>query len=139
MFKCIHCGHEFEDIDARNYDSASGTWEEYCPNCGSEDFKEAEKCEECGEWRIADKVVNGMCEDCLKKAATVPNAFAYGNRDKHGVELNGFIAWAFTADEIESVLLNELMKSKDLAAKYAKDYCMDDSWMFAEYLKEEDK
>ena len=140
MFVCMHCGHEFEDIDARNYDNSTGTWEEYCPNCGSEDFEEAEKCEVCGEWHLAEKVVNGMCENCLKEEATVPNAFAWGEYEKQGVELNGFVAWAFTPDEINSILLTELMKNKDLADKYARDYCMDDTWAFADYLKkEEDK
>lgn len=139
---CIHCGHHFEEPSNR-YNrrwSDSDDCEPLCPNCGSEDFEEAEQCEKCGDWHIADKVVNGMCEDCLTKAATVPNAFAWGMKEKQGVELNGFVAWAFTADEIESILLNELMKYKNLSAKYARDYCMDDSWMFAEYLKgEEDK
>ena len=139
MFICLHCGHEFEEIHAKNYDSATGTWEEYCPNCGSEDFEEAEKCEKCGEWHISDKVANGICEDCLTEASTPQNAYAWGEHEKQGVELNGFVAWAFTADEINSILLNELMKSKDLADKYARDYCMDDAWMFANYLKEEDK
>lgn len=141
MYICLHCGHSFDEPHNRynrrwsdSDDSAA-----YCPNCGSEDFEEAEKCEKCGEWHIADKVSNGICENCLTKSATVSNAFAWGNKDKQGVELNGFIAWAFTPDEIESVLLNDLMKSKDLANKYARDYCMDDAWMFAQYLKEEDK
>ena len=140
---CLHCGHHFDgdEIVAKHYDRATGTWDsEECPNCGSEYFEEAEKCDKCGEWHVADKVVNGMCEECLTKAATPQNAYEWGEQEKQGVELNGFIAWAFTADEIESILLNELMKDKDLAAKYARDYCMDDSWMFAEYLKgEEDK
>ena len=138
MYICMHCGHEFEEIAAKNYDSASGTWEEYCPNCGSEDFEEAEKCEKCGEWHSAEKVTNGMCENCLTKAATVSNAYACGDHDKQNVELNGFIAWAFRSDEIESVLLNELMKSKDLADKYAREYCMNDTWEFSQYIKEED-
>lgn len=136
MYKCLHCGHEFEDIDRKHYDHGTGVWEEYCPNCGSEDFEEAEQCELCGEWHVADKVHNGVCDDCLQKAETMGNVVAFGNTDKQEVELNGFLAWAFTPSEIEDILINELLKSKDLANNYMHNYVMNDPYMFARHIKE---
>ena len=43
MYICLHCGHEFEQPSNR-YNrrwSDSDDSEQYCPNCGSEDFEEA--------------------------------------------------------------------------------------------------
>jgi len=137
MYICLHCGHEFEDIDRKHYDHGTGVWEEYCPNCGSEDFEEAEQCDLCGDWHVAENVTNGVCEKCLEESATVGNAVAFGNTDKQEVELNGFLAWAYTPDEIEDILINDLLKNKTLANDYVHQYITNDTFMYARWLKEE--
>ena len=47
MFRCDWCGALFDEPDTRrvteNLDGENGWWthtEEYCPNCGSQDFEE---------------------------------------------------------------------------------------------------
>lgn len=141
MYICMHCGNQFEEIDRKHYDSATGVYEEYCPNCGSDFFEEAEQCEICGDWHAVGYLNGGVCESCMEKQSTIENALAWGEEDTAGVELNGFLAWAFSPSEIEEVLKNELMKNEDLAKKYAHQFCFDDPDAFAQWFKkkEEDK
>ncbi len=133
MYMCIHCGHEFEEIAAKNYDRSTGTWEEYCPNCGSEDFEEAERCEICGEWKVADNITDGVCKECIEKAATKENAFLIGMEDKVKVEMNGFIAWAWKTFDMEMELL------KGVTDADAREYALNDTWVVAQILKRRNK
>lgn len=92
---------------------------EFCEFCGSRTWNE-----------------DGICNDCkqehLREYATIETALAWGEDEKTCVELNGFLAWNFTAAEIESILLAALTE-KD--KEYAEAFCMDD-WMAFEEWKE---
>lgn len=137
---CIHCGHEFDEPMNRynrrwsdSDDSAA-----YCPNCGSEDIEEAEECEACGALKAKDRLLNGWCEDCINIAASdyfkVRN---YGQDRKEAVEINGLLAWAFSADEIQEILERELMNSYKIK-EYAYKYASDDRFDFVDWLKKEE-
>ena len=139
MFKCMHCGHEFEEIDRKHYDSSTGVWEEYCPNCRSEDIEEAEQCDICGEWHAADYLKCGVCKKCAERDDP-REAYAYGAERKTCVELNGFLAYAYSAQEIEAALWQDLMSSRPgLVKEYANRFITDDLGDFAEWWKEEHK
>ncbi len=142
MYICLHCGHEFEEIAAKNYDSSTGTWEEYCPNCGSEDFEEAEVCEMCGEAFAKGELKGHVCDKCRAKYSDPMNAYCYGADRKESVELNGFIKWMFTAEEIETILMKAAKEEAPAwLAKEAREYINDDEYDFGEWLtdKGEDK
>ena len=130
MYICIHCGHHFEEPSNRYNKrwSDSDDSEQYCPNCGSEDFEEAEHCELCDAWKPVDDVINGCCRGCLEEHATKENAFLLGAEYKEN-GINGLIAYAWDTFDMEM----ELVKS--VTAKDAKTYCMDDPWVFAEFIK----
>lgn len=139
MFKCMHCGHEFEEIDRKHYDNSTGVWEEYCPNCGSEDIEEAAQCEICGDWHAADYLHCGVCEKCAE-LDDPREAYAYGSARKSCVELNGFLAYSYSAQEIEAALWKDLMSSRpSLVKEYANKFITDDLGDFAEWYKEEHK
>ncbi len=125
---CIHCGHHFEE----HYDPATGTWEEYCPNCGSEDFEEAGHCIKCDEFFPLDKMVGSICRDCLEKRMNDDTALAYGNDRKEAVELNGFLAYIFSASEIDEILKANMPKG------YARKYITDDIYDFSEWEENND-
>lgn len=90
-------------------------------------------CDFCGAQTLNG---DGICDDCakefLREDATIDTAIAYGEDEKQCVELNGFLAWNFSAAEIESILKAALTE-KD--AQYAEAYCMDD-WMAFQEWKE---
>ena len=135
MYICLHCGHEFDEIDRKHYDHGTGVWEEYCPCCGSEDFEEAAECVECGAVKSVDYLVNGWCDDCLNIAADdYKTVFEYGADRTAVVELNGVLAREFSRTEIEAILLNHLMNNGDLK-KATKDFAFDDKYDFADWLK----
>lgn len=129
---CIHCGHHFEEIDRKHYDRAAGVWEEYCPNCGSEDFEEAVHCIKCDEFVPEDNMVGSICKGCLEKRINDEEALAYGNDRKEAVELNGFLAYIFSASEIEYILKANIPKG------YARRYITDDIYDFSEWEENND-
>ena len=120
MYKCLHCGNEFEDIDRRHYDCGTGVWEEYCPNCGSEDFEEADKCEICGEIFPESETENGVCKECLERASNDTETLM-----RYALHVN-----AFTGEELDEILRIGTFK------KEAKRIALDDTYEFTEFLKE---
>lgn len=139
-FICLHCGHHFDgdEIVAKHYDRATGTWDsEECPNCGSEDFEEAEQCPICGEWFSEEDMQYGVCADCIEKNVTKDNAFLYGSEDTQTVEINGFLAWCYSADEIMEILSKHFEQTSDgWKKRMVAEYCNDDKWNFADWLEE---
>ena len=138
MYKCLHCGYEFDQPTNRyNLTVKQHDEEGFCPNCGSVDFEEAEQCDICGEWHAADYLRGGVCEKCRERDDP-REAYAYGSARKSCVELNGFLAYAYSAQEIEAALWQDLMSSRPaLVKEYANKYITDDIGDFAEWLKEE--
>ncbi len=135
---CMRCGNHFEEIDRKHYDNSTGVWEEYCPNCGSEDFEEARHCIKCDEWFPIDDtnkpdnyMIGSICKDCLTKRMTVDNAFRYGNARKVVPEegLNSFIYHSWSRYNAE----NELVKS--CTPEDARRFISDDLYDFSEWLE----
>ena len=112
---CLHCGHHFEKIKVKSYDSQTGWAEEVCPNCGSEDFEEAGHCLKCGEYFPLGEMVGSICRECVEKRATLANAYAY--------------AMAIDADPSE---IDGMTKSQ------ARAFCLEDIYDFSEFLEGQD-
>ena len=80
MLVCKECGEIFQEEDAGEliYTENLGefsrreTWMT-CPNCGSDDITDAEKCECCGEWfdpdelSYSDALDQRVCSECAKE------------------------------------------------------------------------
>lgn len=114
MYICIHCGHHFDEPHNR-YNrrwSDSDDSQQYCPNCGSEDFEEAEKCVVCGEIVAENKIVGHVCRDCLKKYVTRENAMKY----------------ALDCDQ-------DVDEPADLREDRLEKYCFEDIYDFAEWVE----
>lgn len=75
MLICKDCGESFSEDDAgsvyddRGYCGSARAYEEICvcPACGCDDIGDAAFCELCEEWKEADLVEDGVCEECRKK------------------------------------------------------------------------
>lgn len=140
MFKCMHCGHEFDEPTNRYNRSITRPDEDgFCPNCGSDFFEEAEQCELCGEWHEVGYLHCGICEKCAARD-DFREAYAYGAARKSCVELNGFLAYAYSAQEIEGMLWQDLISSRpSLVKEYANRFMTDDTGDFIDWYKEEHK
>ena len=157
-FICLHCGRVFDEPHNR-YNrrwSDSDDSEQYCPNCGSEDFEEASQCSICGSWHSYDALKGGVCEDCLNKHSTIENAIAWGEDEREYTEnwltynsvhpsngnrpiaINSFFAYVYTESEINEILaknFEEVSKQfPNKAQEYATNFITDDPGAFAEWF-----
>lgn len=103
-----------------------------------EDYEEEkEYCALCGE---DTESIYGVCDACISASCNLVTATLYGADRKTAVEINGFYASVFSASEIEEVLKREYLQAVELlpskGKKDAETYCTDDTWDFADWLKE---
>ena len=107
------------------------------------DHEDQEQCVLCGNWE--DIIVNEVCDDCLEKNTTLRNAIKFGEENKVNVEINGFIANVYSADEINRILKRNLEEDKTQTfeikqvLKEAENYCLKDKYDFSEFLKKENE
>lgn len=112
-----------------------------CPNnpdCAL-DEPEMVVCDLCGKEVPDEECRWGVCDGCLAKAETFENALDYGNDRKVAVEINGYLAREFSADEIEEILKRELFDSYIIGWMSVHNFLTDDSSDFADWLKERKK
>jgi len=82
MYKCLNCGHVFEDGEQKvvkeNHGLPGGFYEtsEYCPICGG-DFEETKPCKVCGSEQLDDDLYDGFCLDCLRESITYNRLLEY--------------------------------------------------------------
>lgn len=141
MFKCLECGHIFDDGEQGTRSESRGEfWGESCtetisccPICKG-DYEETEKCEICGGEHFPDELTDGICEECIKNYETVETCYKVGKSEKETVKINCFLAETFAAEEIEKILIDILRKGEhDVdCAKFVKN----DKYWFIDSLKE---
>lgn len=142
MLICKDCGKVIADDELITHLESRGEfWGNNCfeeivdkCECGGE-FVEAKQCQMCGEWICEDD--ENVCDDCLQNNATYDNALKYGEENKESVELNGFLANVFTADEVNEILIRELDEAQQLSTKIYKEarwYCLNDKMCFIDFL-----
>lgn len=146
MFKCYDCGEIFEESELAElkYHLADyGNTPVYdtiyvCPHCGRDNYYEVRQCEECGEWCATDSDIDvsnhigdTVCEACLN-ATSVDIAYQIGAIEgKQSVQLNSFLAFAFTPGDIEAILMETLRKN---AGTSVEEYVRSDASWFEEQL-----
>lgn len=100
MFKCLQCGHLFEDGEQLEWEDmhglTSGNGEHFsgCPLCKG-DYQEIEPCKICGTYQ--HEVENEYCEDCKNNVKK---------------RFSDFIEKEFNDEERK--LLNELYEDKPI-------------------------
>lgn len=147
MYKCLKCGHIFENgEEARWKESRGECWgtlcsEEMsgCPNCHG-DYEETTPCAVCGLEHLVKELRGGVCNDCIEEYRyDVDMCFKIGANDTDSIELNCFLAAMFDKEEIEQILLGRLK----IIQKYVKIDCRkfidSEQYWFGENLVEEVK
>lgn len=139
-YVCIHCGYHFSEPHI-DYDRGTGHYDKTCPNCGSEDIELAGHCVKCDEDFPIDDMVGSICKGCVEKSQTFDNALKYGAYRKESIEINGFLAWAFSSSEINEILTNVLKieSGHEVGKEDAKQFCSDDIYDFSEWLEGQDE
>ena len=156
MYKCIECGHLFEDGEQATYRENQGecfgypAYEEFncCPVCKG-DYEEAVQCEKCGEYFFEDELLSGICESCLDSSIDYNSAFDYIAERQ---ELKEFIISYYeflrkkgkdTDERIKTWFKRQVFNDKlDGTTEFLeslKEYIKSDIYSWSEYVAEEVK
>ena len=134
---CLHCGHHFDTPKSGHEGGYPEEPTDECPNCGSLDIEESQQCPICRECFSEEEMRYGVCADCIDKSVTKDNAFRYGSDDTQTVEINGFLAWCYSADEIMEILSKHFEQTSDgWKKRMVAEYLNDDKWNFADWLED---
>lgn len=149
MVVCEDCGatlDENELVTTRSYvsDYMGGCYE-YSTGCScGGPVTNAEQCVICGEYFKEDEMHDRICDECLKEEMTVDNAIECGKDGsaRTEVSINGFLAFCFNQEEIDSLLtkaLEDKINNSDAAVNgaidNAEEWCKEDLSYFADWLK----
>lgn len=112
MFKCLNCGHLFEDGEESRRKDSRG---EYfgtpcfeiikgCPLCGG-NYKEVEKCAICGAAKLDEELKGGVCEDCIDGRRTdFECCYKISVGETEEIKINALFATLFDVSDIERIL-----------------------------------
>lgn len=128
MKLCLDCG--------RFYDESKCV-------CGSDCYEKAIECALCGEYFGKSELMDGICEDCVKKEMTVQNTYEYIEENgefayfmiRHYYGVDEYISLGYNpeANADFKALFEQKTKTKDLS-KLCKEYVFEDLENFAEWL-----
>lgn len=144
-YKCLDCGHIFEDGEQIMWEESHGfdvsPHEKFCgcPLCKGE-YEETTPCEICGSEHLEEELNCGVCDECVdSRRYDIDMCFKVGENDTDDVGLNCFLASMFTRGEIEKILFRELKEAEKIKQIDCKRFIEADRDWFAERLAEEVK
>ena len=120
MYKCIDCGHLFEEGEQAVWYENQGechgvtAMERFsgCPLCRG-DYEEVRQCKKCGYWHTYDELYDGWCEKCLRETINYDTFFEYCEANKDEQYLDTFVmCYLLYCDEVPkypSVEFHQLM------------------------------
>ena len=142
MYKCLDCGHIFEDGEQGTYIETYGLdnppYKEIscCPLCKG-DYEEAKNCEICGEIYLEEELEGGVCDNCIQEYSRNLKFCVEAFDETKAVELNQFLAFCFSKREIEEILYRELEKcDKSCYFNWCSQFVDKNREEFAEKIKE---
>ena len=147
MYICPDCGKLFDEEptaqESRDYGEGK-CFETVSIPCACGTYpEEAKECAICGEWEVADELIEGVCEYCLHHELTATNVENFINTfeiDKCTFEVNAALEYVFTSDEVNAILMRELrecLHKRKMMPRRLEDAMktyLQDTW--AQFLKE---
>lgn len=138
MYKC-ECGSVFSDpVFFMGIHDCEGYYA--CPNCHTERYAEAEKCEICGNYFFEheEEVFGGACKSCLEEYKyDLELWLKIGEPIKEEVEISQLLTTVFSAKEIEEILTRELLQAHAIKKIDCTPFIqVDDFWAGEELVKE---
>ena len=120
MYICEKCGKPYEDYEVETkeklpygekhcglgepmYDLTRTIVDDEC-ECGGEIVK-AKPCKNCNKWTTEDM---DFCRECLEEHKTLDTMLEIGADYEEKICINGFLACAFTKEDIELILIDTL-------------------------------
>lgn len=143
MYKCLDCGHIFEDGEEKRYTENVGecfgfpAYQEFrsCPICGG-DFEETQRCEVCGKECLKEELSGGVCEDCIdERRSDFDVCYKISVGETATITINALIATLLEECDIEQILI-DYIKSR-LKQVDCSDFINSDPDWFGERLAKE--
>lgn len=141
-FKCLECGHIFEDGEWARWEEhhpygMGYAAEEFsgCPICKG-DFEEAKQCKICGGEFLEDEL-NGccVCNECIEEySKDFDTCYKIADTEKEEIKINALLVSLFDTNEIETILYHYLKTKKDIDCS---NFVNQDKDWFADKLVEE--
>ena len=69
VYMCNRCGDPFALEEGKTLHTDDGDFT-LCPNCGSDDIEEGERCKVCREIHYTFDLRHGVCKDCFADAVS---------------------------------------------------------------------
>ena len=126
MYKCLDCGHIFEEGEQQTWSENRGEFwgsscsEEMqgCPLCKGE-YEKTVCCSVCGGNFLEDELNEGVCENCIEDAKSKyrynpQKCYELSKDETAKVEINYFLSCMFTEKQIEEILLLNIRKASAL-------------------------
>lgn len=154
MYRCVECGHVFEEGEQMRYTESHGEKFSVCPACGG-GYETAYNCDECGNVLSEDECFEGLCAECLSEKICYGTALNYFKSRGIVVDfmLDKWYESTAPANPSEKLVeameenfrreaANELLLNRDQFITAIKQYIMDDDGNmgkqdFAEWLTKE--
>ena len=146
MYICNRCGKLIDELSTdsqcHGYSSLGEAFvEEYAEtecSCGG-DFVEARQCEICGEYYSDEDYPYNVCECCAEQFETIESALEIGSNNTEKINVNGFVAYMLTEEEINAILTKHIIENYADDSSDISDYCKNDMDYFADFIIEKEE
>ena len=103
-YKCLECGHIFEDGEESVWYEDHGEMMRGCPVCDGA-YEEAVECEICGAAHLSEELNGGVCDECIDEyRSDFDTCYAVSMGETQKVEINALLAALFDPRDIEQIL-----------------------------------
>ena len=135
VYKCLECGHLFEDGEQATWIEPHGEEWSGCPLCKG-DYEETKRCRACGnESFLEEELIGGICEECMHEYSEDFDFCIEVGRDcPTEVKINGAIAEIWSSDEINDYLIQAASQIKNLSFE---KFVERDRSFFAQMIEDE--
>lgn len=142
FYKCLECGHIFEDGEEGNYFETQEIWGrdfrekiKCCPLCKG-DYEATVPCEICGSYHLKDELTNGVCEECIEEQKfNLRFCYEASKGEEVYININSFLASMIDKDEMEEILFKALLNDESMGEKIdCSKFINEDKYWFAEKL-----
>lgn len=109
-FKCLECGHIFDDCERAIWKEPHGELFSGCPICRGS-YEETKQCKICGGEFLEDELNGGcVCDECVEEhKRDLKTCYAIAETtEKEEIKINALLASLFDVDEIETILYQQL-------------------------------
>jgi hypothetical protein len=138
MYKCLSCGHIFDEGEQAYWNEPRGEWSERydgCPLC-KQSYEKTVRCKICESEHLRKELHGDVCLECIDEYRKDPEmCYNISKAEKENIKINAFLATVFDENEIEHILY-EIVKSEKGMLDCSKFIDSDIYW-FGERLAEE--